>query len=82
MKSNARSKKIVRLETMTKRDKLILEAALTYALGNIDSLNDAFAHFTGNEPDNMGGRVRVGKSIADSFDESEISKLLERFMAV
>ena len=54
--------------TLTARQKMLMRAALSYALSNIDDINDSFA-------DDDGEGVKVGDQKGDSFSEAEVEAL-------
>jgi hypothetical protein len=65
---------------LTKRHNDMLRAALSYAYSNVDDLNDAFAHFIDDDPDNESGLVDLGDgNVTESFTETEIADLAKMF---
>lgn len=52
---------------LTNRQKLLMRAALSYALSNIDDVNEAF--------DNDGDGIKVGDETGDTFAEAEVEAL-------
>jgi hypothetical protein len=61
---------------LTARQKLVIRAALSYALSNIDDLNDAFAVEPG-----VGGSdaIRVGGIDGPPLEESKVQALIDLF---
>lgn len=62
--------------TISKRQKFILRAALSYAMSNLDDFNEAFAV----EPDDGGtDTIRVGDIDGPPVAESDVQSLMDTF---
>lgn len=61
---------------LTTRQKLVIRAALGYALGNTDDLNDALA---GEPSADTTGTISVGCTVASPIAESEVQTVLDLF---
>lgn len=59
----------------TKRQQQVLKAILSYAASNVDDINDAFASFSEDDPDNEDGKIEVNGEKLDSISDEEIEKL-------
>lgn len=62
--------------TISERQKLIIRAALSYVMSNLDDINDAFA----DDPNDGTCTVRVGGEIGSLIEEGEVQSLIDHFM--
>lgn len=60
---------------LTARQKLVIRAALGYALSNADDINDAFA----GEPDDDTDAIKVGDIDGPPIEESEVQAIIGLF---
>ena len=61
--------------TISERQKFVVRAALSYALSNLDDINDAFA----DEPDNGTSAVTDSGEIAPPVADAEVQSLIGLF---
>jgi hypothetical protein len=58
---------------LTDREMLLLRVVLSYALSNLDDINEAFS-------DRIDGWIKLGNEITKNLTEEDVEKLKDKFI--
>lgn len=60
---------------LSERQESLLGVLLNYGRSNVYDINDLFANYTDEDPDNEDGNINVNGKVMDSFSDGDIEEL-------